>query len=74
MICLDGSKVKAARKKAGLTQAQVDAECGFGAASSSWREARYTNAKVDTIHKIATVLKVKPWDLLSEADSEGVIA
>ena len=60
MICLDGNKVRAARKAAGLTQAQLDDEGGFGISSSNWRECRYTNAKVDTIYQIATLLKVKP--------------
>jgi DNA-binding XRE family transcriptional regulator len=63
---LDLEKIKVAREKAGLTQQQAAESAGFKT-RQAWNRIEngaQANIGLDTLAKIAKVLKVKPRDLL----------
>lgn len=60
-----GELIKLARKKAGLTQAELGKKLGVSSAAISQFEKVNANHTSETIRKIAEVLKVDPYSLYS---------
>lgn len=58
-----GQKIKKARKNSGITQEQLAEKVGMHYTSISRIETGYANPPVQTIHKIAKVLKIPLSDL-----------
>lgn len=61
-----GEKIKAARKKAGLTQKELGAMLGISQAAIVQFERKDSNMKLDTIRKIADALGVKLYELVDD--------
>ena len=61
-----GELIKAARKKAGLTQAQLAEKLGISYVGVSQWENDLRNPKLDTLQRIASALGVPVQDLISD--------
>lgn len=61
-----GERIKNARKKAGLTQAQLGEKLGISYQTIAQWENNLRNPKVDTIFKIAQALDCQPGELLPD--------
>lgn len=61
-----GELIKAARKKAGLTQAQLAEKLGISYVGVSQWENDLRNPKLDTLQRIAAALGVPVQDLISD--------
>lgn len=64
-----GELIKAARKKAGLTQAELGAKLGISSAAISQFEKPSSNPTSETLEKIATVLGCSPAYLMGWTDT-----
>ena len=60
-----GELIKLARKKAGLTQAELGKKLGVTSAAISQFEKTNANPTSETIRKIAEILKIDPYSLYS---------
>lgn len=61
-----GQLIKAARKKAGMTQAQLAEKLGISYVGVSQWENDLRNPKLDTLQRIAAALGVPVQDLISD--------
>lgn len=61
-----GELIKAARKKAGLTQAQLAEKLGISYVGVSQWENDLRNPKLDTLQRIASALGVPVQELISD--------
>ena len=61
-----GELIKAARKKAGMTQAQLAEKLGISYVGVSQWENDLRNPKLDTLQRIASALGVPVQDLFSD--------
>ena len=61
-----GELIKAARKKAGMTQAQLAEKLGISYVGVSQWENDLRNPKLDTLQRIASALGVPVQDLISD--------
>lgn len=61
-----GERIKAARKKAGLTQAQLGEKLGISYQTIAQWENNLRNPKLDTISKIEQALDCQPGELLPD--------
>ncbi len=61
-----GELIKAARKKAGMTQAQLAEKLGISYVGVSQWENDLRNPKLDTLQRIAAALGVPVQDLISD--------
>ena len=64
-----GELIKAARKKAGLTQAQLAEKLGISYVGVSQWENDLRNPKLDTLQRIASALGVPVQDLISDREA-----
>lgn len=67
-LVLDTKAMKARRTKLGLTMQQAAEAAGLGS-KQAWNNIENggkTNVELDTLGRIATALKCKPKDLLTE--------
>ena len=70
-----GKRIQAARKKAGLTQAQLAKECGIATITIQQYERDKREPKLDTVVKIAEILSIQPWALFGgELEGDDMIA
>lgn len=58
-----GQRIKAARERAGMTQAELAAKLGIPYQSVSQWERGTRNPKQETLKRIAAALGAQPWDL-----------
>lgn len=65
---LDGAVIRAARERVGLSLREVSRQIGTSPATLSAVELGRTALTVDRLHRIATVLGVRPQDLLAGPD------
>lgn len=65
-----GDCIKAARKKAGLTQAELAAKLSISAVGVSQWENNLRNPKFETLRKIADALNISVYDLFGENERE----
>ena len=68
---VSGEKLRAAREKAGLTQATVDRKLELSASYVSRLESGLTNVTVDTVYRLASLFDCQVNDLVVEVDEEG---
>ncbi len=59
-----GEKLRKAREKAGLTQAELAEKAGLNGSYYAEIERGEVNPSVDKLHDIAQVLKLKTFDIL----------
>lgn len=75
MIMTTGARIKAARKKAGMTQDDLGAELGVSGSMIAQYETGKRKPKIETLKKIADALKVDTYlDLYGDNDSKDVAA
>jgi transcriptional regulator with XRE-family HTH domain len=58
-----GLKLKKAREKVGLTQAELASKAGINVSYYAKIERGEVNTSVDKLHKIAKILRIKSLDL-----------
>lgn len=61
-----GELIKAARKKAGMTQEELGSKLGVSGSSIAQWENDLRNPKLDTLQRIASALGVPVQDLISD--------
>ena len=75
MIMTTGARIKAARKKAGMTQDDLGAKLGVSGSMIAQYETGKRKPKIETLKKIADALKVDTYlDLYGDSDSKDVAA
>lgn len=63
-----GDRIKSARKKAGITQAELAKRLGISYVGVSQWENNLRNPKIETVQRIASALNVSIVDLVGTAD------
>lgn len=67
-----GPNIKAARKKAGLTQEQLAKKCGIATITLRQYELEKRKPSLKTVEKIAEKLLVNPLDLAGDGDEVSI--
>ena len=65
-----GQRIKAARKAAGITQAELADRLGISYVGVSQWENDLRNPKIETLQRIATALEIPVWQLIPATDQE----
>ena len=69
-----GERIKAARKRAGMTQAELSSKLGIPFQSISQWERNIRKPKQETIAKIADALNVHPAELSSDIFNDALLS